>query len=288
MSEHHEVVVTRSGARAMRDRDSGEVMHPVVGPLVEAAALYVGPSRLRERLLEGPVTLFDVGLGAGSNAIAAWRLAESLPPAAGRLEIVSFDRTTDALALAARPEHAPAFALDGPAAAAVAGLLAGGRHETERTRWRLVPGELPDGLGRAGGAADVVFWDPFSPRANPSLWTLAAFAALRRALAPRATVHTYSAATATRAALLLAGLAVGRGAPIGLKRETTVAAVERGDLAEPLDDRWLARFERSSAPLPPDAPAEAAAHIGRVVSSDSSRCRSSSLRTQLPRSSDVT
>ncbi len=51
-------------------------MHPVVGPLVEAERLYVGPSRLRERLVDGakdPLVLLDVGLGAGSNAIAAWR-----------------------------------------------------------------------------------------------------------------------------------------------------------------------------------------------------------------------
>ena len=32
-----EVVITRSGAPAMRDRAVGELMHPVVGPLVEAA-----------------------------------------------------------------------------------------------------------------------------------------------------------------------------------------------------------------------------------------------------------
>ncbi|HVU49687.1 MAG TPA: hypothetical protein VHL80_03310, partial [Polyangia bacterium] len=46
----------------------GEVMHPGVGPVVEAEQLYVRQSRLAERLREErTVVVFDVGLGAGSN-----------------------------------------------------------------------------------------------------------------------------------------------------------------------------------------------------------------------------
>ena len=207
----HEVVTTRSGARAMRDRATGQVMHPVVGPLAEAEALYVTPSRLAGRLLAPPcepLVLFDIGLGAGSNAVAAWRVSEAR--AGGRaLEIVSFDRTVAALVLALSPEHAAAFGLDGPAGVAARALL-GGRHVAPRTTWRLVLGELPGALAGAV-AADIVYWDPFSPRANPELWSMAAFIALRRCCADRATVHTYSAATSTRAAMLLAGFAVGAG-----------------------------------------------------------------------------
>src|SRR3954452_7378538 len=47
-----EVVRTRSGAPAMLDRTTGEVMHPLVGPRVEAERLYIGPSRLALRLCE--------------------------------------------------------------------------------------------------------------------------------------------------------------------------------------------------------------------------------------------
>ena len=60
----HEVVTTRSGARAMRDRATGQVMHPVVGPLAEAEALYVAPSRLAERLLAPSVAPLVTAPGA--------------------------------------------------------------------------------------------------------------------------------------------------------------------------------------------------------------------------------
>ena len=49
----HEIVRTRGGALAMRSLADGEVMHPGVGPLVEAEQLYVRQSRLRERLVAG-------------------------------------------------------------------------------------------------------------------------------------------------------------------------------------------------------------------------------------------
>lgn len=260
-----EVVTTRSGARAMRDRGTGELMHPVVGPLVEAEKLYVEASRLHVRLAEGttePLVLLDVGLGAGSNAIAAWKLSERMPASARRLEMISFDHATSALDLALSDEHAAVFGFDGPALRAARALLSNGRHETARTAWRFEAGELPSTLARLPErSSDVVFWDPFSPRANPALWTAAAFAALRRACRAGATVHTYSAATATRSALLLAGFAVGGGDAASTGKETTLAAVDVGALRRPLDRRWLERLARSAAPFPSDAPADAMARV---------------------------
>jgi tRNA U34 5-methylaminomethyl-2-thiouridine-forming methyltransferase MnmC len=93
-------------------------------------------------------------------------------------------------------------------------VLGRGEHEDLRTRWRLVVGELPGTLA-GEGAADVVFWDPYSPGRNPELWSVAAFTAVRRLCRVGTTLHTYSGATATRAALLLAGFAVGVGEATG-------------------------------------------------------------------------
>jgi queuine tRNA-ribosyltransferase len=257
-----EIVLTSLGVPAVRDAVLGEVMHPVVGPSVESERLYVAQSRLRDALAEPgpPLVLFDVGLGAASNALAALAAAEGAP-AGRRLEIVSFEADTGALALATSDEGAARLGLaPGPLAAARA-LLAGGRFESPRVVWRLVRGDVLETLPAEGARADLVFWDPFSPRANPALWTLAAFAALRARCADGARVFTYSTATATRSALLLAGFFVGAGDPSGPKQETTAAATAPGLLARPLDPRWLARLARSSAPFPPDAPRDALALV---------------------------
>lgn len=260
-----EVVTTTSGARAMRDRLSGEVMHPVVGPGRESERLYLGPSRLAARLSEPEpeaLVLLDVGLGAGSNAIAAWKLSEARGPGSRPLTVVSFDRSLAALELALAPDHAEAFGITGNAESAARALFHEGAARGSLTEWRLHLGALPESLDKEPpNSADIVFWDPFSPAANPELWTLGAFAPLRRLCRDRATVHTYSGATRIRSALLLAGFSVGVGVPLSTGKFATVAATCTEDLEQPLDRRWFERLARSSAPFPPDAPGDALERI---------------------------
>jgi len=240
----------------MRSVAAGEVMHPGVGPVAEAEQLYVRQSRLAERLIAaGPgraLVVYDVGLGAGSNAFAAWEASARAPAGAATLTLLSFERDLGALALAL--EHPATFAIGPHAAVAGRALLASGAHESARSSWRLVPGDLLWGLQQPLPPADIVFWDPFSPRANPESWTVAAFRAARRRAADRATLFTYSASTATRIALLLAGWSVGVGASIGDKAATTAAATDATDLVAPLGRDWLRRLARPDVPLPPDAP----------------------------------
>jgi queuine tRNA-ribosyltransferase len=255
----HEVVLTKTGALAMRSLEVNEVMHPGVGPVLEAEQLYVRQSRLRERLEGQRLVVFDVGMGAGSNALAAWRAATEAPAGAAVLDLISFERDLDALTMALNiPE---AFGLHGEPGEAARGLLANGRHESPRVRWQLRRGDLLQALSAEVMRADIVFWDPFSPKANPELWTVAAFTAVRRLAGPRCTLFTYSASTTVRLALLLAGWAVGVGDAIGEKAFTTAAAVDVSDLARPLHREWLGRLNRPDLRLPSDAPADAVARV---------------------------
>ncbi len=261
-SRSHEVVTLLGGARAMSSLADGEVMHPGVGPLVEAEQLYVAQSQLAARLEKGAVRLFDIGLGAGSNALAARAVAKS--SISNLLSIVSFERDLGALTLAL--DHPADFELDGEAGIAARQLLAEGRHRTAHCDWRLVTGELLPALAAESESADIVFWDPFSPRANPSFCgSVAAFTAIRRLARPGGKLITYSASTATRVALLLAGWTVGIGAPIGTKAHTTIAVAGGADLlAAPLTRAWLSRLSLPGAPLPSDAPGDAATVVARL------------------------
>ncbi len=258
-----ELVTLKNGLQAIRDCASGQIMHCGTGPAVESRAIYVDPSRLEARLRcpdQESLVLFDVGLGAASNALAAWRVSESLLPPSRRLEIVSFDHDLAPLELALQPAHAAAFGLsadDAGSRQAATALLAHGGYETSRTDWRLAFGDLLESLaGVPPASADIVFWDMYSREVSPELWTVATFRTLFRACRAGATIHTYSAATSTRSGLLLAGFAVGIGDRTGDKDQTTIAAVNWNDLASPLDARWLKRLERSSAPFPSDVPSD--------------------------------
>src|SRR3954451_21305879 len=59
------------GFASIRQISSGEIMHSRTDPIEEAGQLYVEQSRLAERLKSESLILWDVGLGAAANAMAA-------------------------------------------------------------------------------------------------------------------------------------------------------------------------------------------------------------------------
>jgi tRNA U34 5-methylaminomethyl-2-thiouridine-forming methyltransferase MnmC len=204
-------------------------MHPSVGPWDEARRLYVEQPRLAERLSrpgDGPLRLYDVGLGAAANAAAALDCARALGPARRRpLELVSFEVDLAPLRLAlADPEGFPFLV---PFREAAEALMRSGHWEGEGVTWRLLTGDFVARLPDAPGPAHLVSFDPFSPRQCPELWSPATLERVRARCAQEgegALLMTYSAATPTRVSLLLAGFYVGAGVGIGTKAETTVAA----------------------------------------------------------------
>ncbi|MFO0623640.1 MAG: PAS domain S-box protein [Polyangia bacterium] len=97
-----ELITLRSGSRAVRHVVHGEVMHPAGGPWQEANRLYVEQPQLAQRLMQqpdAPVRIFDVGLGAATNAVAALTCAKTF---GGQLEIHSFELDLAPLRLALR------------------------------------------------------------------------------------------------------------------------------------------------------------------------------------------
>ncbi|MEW6434658.1 MAG: tRNA guanosine(34) transglycosylase Tgt [Myxococcota bacterium] len=247
-----ELVTLRSGARAVRHLGHGEVMHPV-GPWEEANRLYVDQLGLERRLAERgeePVRILDVGLGAGTNAVAALTRAQALGDARVRdLEIVSIELDTAPLQLALG--DARGFPFLEPWRTAAEALLNEGRWDAPSLSWRLLQGDGAALVEELDGYFDLVFFDPFSPEANPGMWTNRVLRCIRSRLRLQGGVlATYSAATPTRVAFLLAGFFVGAGLSTGTKRETTVAASHLELLEAPLGARWLRRWERSSAKAP--------------------------------------
>ena len=71
------LVYLRNGACSIRSLAEDETFHPVIGPAIEAEALYVRQLRLPERVREtfGEFVIWDVGLGAAANALTAIRLS---------------------------------------------------------------------------------------------------------------------------------------------------------------------------------------------------------------------
>ncbi|HWJ35988.1 MAG TPA: tRNA guanosine(34) transglycosylase Tgt [Steroidobacteraceae bacterium] len=265
-------VIVRDGVGHIRDMSSGEVMHSVNDPAEEARSLYVEQSRLVQRLNEteaAPLVVWDVGLGAAANAMAAIQAVETLrcdptlrsdhmlrpdePACPGRrLTLVSFENDLDSLVLALR--H-PAW-FQHLRHAAPRGLLAENRWSsvTAGVDWLLLRGDFSERKHDAP-LPDVIFFDPFSFKTDSALWTLAAFRELANLITAKAVeLFTYSYSTSARAAMLAAGFYVAKGRGTGPKAETTIglspsaAALPHGH--ELLGADWLGKWRRSDAQAP--------------------------------------
>ncbi|MDR1283703.1 MAG: tRNA guanosine(34) transglycosylase Tgt [Opitutaceae bacterium] len=288
----YEVQLNPQGFSSIRQTSSGEVMHSVTAPDDEAQRLYIDQSCLAARLgapkqtgksgagvppasdvarasspcvppSPPPLVIWDVGLGAAHNVMAAIRCFEqhhATSPSLRPLRLVSFERDLDPLRLAFKNagRHFPHLRHPAPYH-----LLEYGRweHTSGLLHWELLHGDFLNTLD-AAPPPDVIFYDPFSARTDSPLWTAAAFARVftRCAASPNpagAELYTYSNATAVRVALLTAGFLLAAGAGTGPKADTTIAFTKPGGAAaHPLSPRllgpeWLARWRRSHSQFPP-------------------------------------
>src|ERR1041385_1098095 len=100
------------GFASIRQISSGEIMHSRPDPIQEARELYVEQSRLAERLRSESLVVWDVGLGAAANAMAAidsYEESSSTRP----FQIVSFENDLDSLRLAlTNPQNFPYLRVD--------------------------------------------------------------------------------------------------------------------------------------------------------------------------------
>jgi queuine tRNA-ribosyltransferase len=275
------------GFNSVRQISSGEVMHSVNQPDEEANRLYVEQSCLASRLTApsagvpaDELVVWDVGLGAATNAMAVLRCYERCLAESGNdngevtlrpLRLVSFECDLDPLRLAAgKAGYFPHVRHQAPHAILAEGKWA---HRSGGMRWELLHGDFLALFG-AAPPPDLIFYDPFSFKTDSALWTAETFARILRACAPKpAELYTYSAATAARVALLSAGFFVGEGVGTGPKADTTIAFTRAGGAqAHPhaprlLGEEWLARWRRSSSKAPASLSPEARADFERRIES---------------------
>lgn len=244
---------------SVKHRGSGEVMHSVSPPDEEAHRLYAEAYLQAKKAFaptstKAPFVVWDVGMGAAHNVMALiHEIEKSFSPDEHEQEvhIVSFEKDLDALKLVlANPQIFPHIRHQAPNI-----LLSKGEWISSKApiKWTLIEGSFADHINNKElEKANLVFWDPFSYKTNPEFWTLEAFIDLRKRVANDSLLSTYSASTAIRTALALAGFWIYRGPASGPKSETTWAGTQNWlALSEQLiGSEFVAKFERSDVEKP--------------------------------------
>ena len=265
----YEVHIAREGFASIRQISSGEIMHSRTPPMEEAQkALHraiaisrrdAAPQRNRQR---APLVIWDVGLGAAANAMAAIHCYEE-QAAQGPvrpLHIISFENDLDSLRLAFRHNRDfPYLRHGGPAA----NLEDGGWQSRAASGPELAAsaGRFPRDHGRRPAPPDLIFYDMFSSKTCADPWTMESFRKLFAACAGRAAeLFTYTCSTAIRAALARRRLLRRARTEHGEKQETTIALTPEAYRYHGSPPRnALARMARALASLRREVPAGAGA-----------------------------
>jgi len=248
-SGDYEIIASPAGYGSIRQISSGETMHSVVDPMIEAKRLYVDQSSIVSRAASAiaPLTIWDVGLGAATNAMVCIRELESQAQLPHPILIQSFENDLDSLRLAlSQPglfKH-----LHHPAPHK---LLESRYWERAQIQWELIEGDFAITLESAK-VPEIIWFDPFSAKVDTQLWSLDTFKRIAVHCQDHATtLYTYSASTAVRAVMLAAGWYVGAGVGTGPKEETTVAyspmALRQFRPENLLGVEWLTRWSKSAA-----------------------------------------
>ncbi|MDQ3314193.1 MAG: tRNA guanosine(34) transglycosylase Tgt [Verrucomicrobiota bacterium] len=273
---NYEVHIAREGFASMRHIASGEIMHSRTEPMEEARRLYVEQSNLAERVRDRTMeklVVWDVGLGAAANAMAAIRCYEEQAKTAPTrpMRLVSFENDLDSLQLAFQlTDLFPYLRHSGPA-----GILKSGEWHSKQypgLSWSLVAGDFLKTVSEAQPPPDLIYYDMFSSKTCRDQWTRETFGKLFAACHGRAVeLFTYTCSTSARVALLAAGFYVARGRNAAEKEETTIAftpkAVRLGAGArhDLLSTSWIGKWQRSGAKFPAELEPQDHASFEQVI-----------------------
>lgn len=270
---------SREGFHNLWHIPSEEIMHSRSCPEEEAEQLYVAQADLHSLFLSPtpslssetktalktsqktpPIVLWDVGLGAATNAMAAihlhQQLSASCPTRIRPLHIISFDIDLTPLKLAL--SHVELFpSLNHPAPDAI---LHTSSYKDNLIHWEFIQKSYPEAINDETPAPDIVFYDLYSAKTHLEAWRPQAFIPLyQKTKNKKMLLITYTTSTAARAALLASGLYVAKGKPFGLKSDTTLALspLTAATGTYPLlDHTWLQKFKRSTANTPSYIPVQ--------------------------------
>ncbi len=210
------ILCTGDGSRTLHSSYYGQTYHSMHGAEHEALHVFLEGTNIAKTLAQQQrASVLEVGFGVGLNFLLTATAAERH---GATLHYTGLDRCIpDADTLAALDHGSVA------GSCAVAEFL---------IAWRRHYGpDLPEGhyslclendgllelvIGEATQVLlpekryDAIYLDPFDPRRNPELWTLAFFRLLFAATKPGGVLATYSAAGAVRRGLIAAGFIVER------------------------------------------------------------------------------
>lgn len=211
MSQPHNWIpqLTEDGSFTFFSEEFGETFHSRQGAKAEAFRKFVQATDLAQKAMGDRVCLLDVCYGLGYNTAAALETIWAINPECC-IEVYGLELDQTVPRAAIEPPLLDLWTQ--PVQMILASIATQHHHETAHLRARLLVGDARQTiqfLSQLKFRANAVFFDPFSPRRCPQLWTVEFFQQAAQCMAKDGKLATYSRSASVRSAMMAAGLHIG-------------------------------------------------------------------------------
>ncbi len=200
---------TADGSYTFFSEEFQETFHSRQGAKAEAFYKFSRATNLTEAKHRDRLGILDVCYGLGYNTgVALETIWQANPNCQITLYALELDASVPIGAIV--PELLQTWSA--PVQGILQDLAHHGRSQSARLDATMLIGDARQtiqALIEPNFQADSIFFDPFSPRRCPQLWSVEFFAQVARCLAPDGKIATYSRSASVRSALLSAGLQIG-------------------------------------------------------------------------------
>ena len=203
---------TVDGSITYYNEDFNECYHTKAGALSEARIKHVEPANLKELAKKGEVRILDICFGLGYNTIVA---LDELLEENCKIFVVGLENDEKII------EKIPMLELESKGYEYVNRLAKEKEYSDDKVDIKLIIDDARNSIKELRGF-DVVFFDPFSPKNCPELWTEEFFSDVKEACNVPCVLTTFSCAKSVRENLAKAGFKVEDGPVFGKSSPGTI------------------------------------------------------------------
>jgi len=211
-------IITADQTESFLNEQVGESYHSQTGAVEEALKKYARPCQIKKLAGEGKIRILDMFFGIGYNSAMAISVALEENPNC-EIEVVGIENDLEIISKIGEVNPPIAFfkhykklkenELEFKEGKVKVKLILGDARETVK--------ELKE------EHFDAVFYDPFSPKTAPEMWSEELFKEMYRVMKSKAILATYSCARLGRENMAKAGLVYDDGPCVGRRGPGTIA-----------------------------------------------------------------
>lgn len=211
-------ILTADNTESFLNEEVGETYHSQTGAVEEALKKYAIPSKMKELAKTGQIRILDMFFGLGYNSAMAISVALEENPDC-EIEVIGIENDPEILSKI--QEVNPPIIFFKHYKRLNKNYL---ELKEKRVTVKLIIGDAKkETKSLQNEYFDAIFYDPFSPKTSPEMWTEELFKEMYRVMKSSGILATYTCARMPRENMAKAGLVYDDGPIVGRRGPGTIA-----------------------------------------------------------------